>query len=118
MLSAPHDLSPCLRPGDEVTYLGGRPWEDRTGRSRWAEFYLVLHRAGGAWTEICGAGGAWTEVSDAGGAWTRVSGTGGAWTHLYRVAPGARLELVLVHALEGDARAELRELFFAGGSTP
>ncbi len=95
MLSAPHDLSPCLRPGDEVTYLGGRPWEDRTGRSRWAEFYLVLHRAGGAWTHV--------------------SRAGGAWTHLYRVAPGARLELVLVRALDGDARAELREYFFSGG---
>jgi hypothetical protein len=85
MLSAPHDLSPCLRPGDEVTYLGGRPWEDRTGHSRWAEFYLVLHRAGGV------------------------------WTHLYRVAPGLRLELVLVRAVEGDARTELREDFFAPG---
>ena len=107
MLSAPHDLSPCLRPGDEVTHLGGRPWEDRTGRSRWAEFYLVLHRAGGAWGQ----------VSDAGGACTRLPGAESAWTHLYRVAPGARLELVLVRALEGDARAELRAFFFSGGRT-
>jgi len=86
MLTAPHDLSPCLRPGDEATHLGGMPWADRTGRSRWAEFYLVLHRAGGA------------------------------WTHLYRLAPGARLELVLVRAVESDARAELREAFFAGAA--
>lgn len=84
MLTAPHDLSPCLRPGDEVTHLGGRPWKDRTGRSAWAEFYLVLHRAGGV------------------------------WTHLYRVAPGRRLELVLVRAVKGDMRAECREAFFAG----
>ncbi len=84
MLTAPHDLSPCLRPGDEALHLGGRPWEDRTGRSRWAEFYLVLHRAEGG------------------------------WTHLYRAAPGIRLELMLVRAVAGDARAELREAFFAG----
>jgi hypothetical protein len=31
------------------------------------------------------------------------------------VAPGVRLELVLVRTVEGDARAELREAFFAPG---
>jgi len=70
---------------DEVTHLGEMPWKDLTGRLRWAEFYLVLHRAEGV------------------------------WTHLYRVAPGVRLELVLVRTVEGDARAELREAFFAPG---
>lgn len=82
MLSAPHDLSTCLRPGDEATHLGARPWQDATGRTRWMEFYLVLHRRGGG------------------------------WTHLYRAAPSARLELVLVRAVPGDARAALREAFF------
>ncbi|MEI6158385.1 MAG: hypothetical protein WCP77_01015 [Roseococcus sp.] len=86
MLSTPHDLSPCLRHGDEVTHLGGMPWTDRTGRTAWAEFYLVLHRAQGG------------------------------WTHLYRVAPGPRLELTLVRAMKGDARSELRERFFVGGA--
>jgi len=82
MLTAPHDQSPCIRPGDEVTHLGGMPWTDRTGRTVWGEFYLVLHRAEGD------------------------------WTHLYRVMPGARLELTMVRAAEGDARALLKEAFF------
>ncbi len=90
MLTAPHDLSPCLAPGDEAMHLGGRAWTDRTGRSAWAEFYLVLHRADGGWTHLC------------------------------RVAAGPRLELVLVQAAPGDAREALRERFFApeGGLSP
>jgi hypothetical protein len=83
MLTAPHDLTACLAPGDEATHLGGRAWTDRTGRSLWAEFYLVLHQGDGGWTHLC------------------------------RVAAGARLELVLVKAMPGDARAALRERFFA-----
>jgi hypothetical protein len=95
MLSAPHDLSPCLAPGDEAMHLGGRAWTDRTGRSAWAEFYLVLHQG-------------------------HCRGGDGVWTHLCRVAAGARLELVLVQAAPGDARAALRERFFApeGGVSP
>lgn len=83
MLTAPHDLSPCLAPGDGSIHLGGRLWTDRTGRTAWAEFYLVLHQGDGVWTHLC------------------------------RVAAGARLELVLVRAVPGDARAAMRELFFA-----
>ena len=86
MLTAPHDLTPCLAPGDFAIHLGGRAWADRTGRSAWAEFYLVLH-----------------------------AGDGG-WTHLCRVAPGTRLELVLVEARPGDARDALRERFFGDQS--
>lgn len=88
MLTAPHDLSPCLAPGDEAQHLGGRAWTDATGRRGWAEFYLVLHQGHGR-------------------------GGDGVWTHLCRVAAGARLELVLVWAVPGDARAALRERFFA-----
>ncbi len=57
-------------------------WSDRAGRTAGTEFYLVLHQ-----------------------------GDGG-WTHPYRTARGARLELVLLRAVPGDARAELREAFF------
>lgn len=84
MLTAPHDLTPCLAPGDFAIHLGGRAWTDATGRTAWAEFYLVLHQRDGVWTHLC------------------------------RVAPGARLELVLVEAAPGDAREALRERFFAG----
>lgn len=86
MLTAPHDLSRLLAPGDIAAHLGGMAWTDRAGRTAWAEFYLVLHQ-----------------------------GDGG-WTHLYRTAPGARLELVLVRAVPGDARAELREAFFSSAA--
>jgi hypothetical protein len=90
MLTAPHDLTPCLAPGDEAMHLGGRAWMDATGRSAWAEFYLVLHQGDGGWTHLC------------------------------RVAAGVRLELVLVEAAPGDARAALGERFFApeGGVSP
>ncbi len=83
MLTAPHDLTPWLAPGDEAQHLGGRAWTDATGRSGWAEFYLVLHQADGVWTHLC------------------------------RVAAGARLELVLVRAVPGDSRHALRDAFFA-----
>ncbi|WP_431304229.1 hypothetical protein [Sediminicoccus sp. BL-A-41-H5] len=86
MLTAPHDLTPCLAPGDFAIHLGGRVWTDRTGRTAWAEFYLVLHHGGGVWTHLC------------------------------RLVPGARLELVLVEAVPGDAREALRERFFGDQS--
>jgi hypothetical protein len=91
MLNAPHDLSPCLAPGDFAIHLGGRAWTDRTGRTAWAEFYLVLHQGHGR-------------------------GGDGLWTHLCRVAPGARTELVLVEAVAGDAREALRARFFGDQS--
>lgn len=89
MLSAPHDLSLFISPGDAVTHLGGMPWTDRAGRMAQAEFYLVLHRRHGV------------------------------WTHLYRLVEGARanrFQLFLERAVEGDARRELSAAFFSAAA--
>jgi hypothetical protein len=89
MLSAPHDLSLFVSPGDAVTHLGGMAWMDRTGRIAQAEFYLVLHRRHGS------------------------------WTHLYRLVEGARanrFQLFLEKAVEGDAREEFTAKFFSAAA--